>query len=392
MSSKERARCLQPLLASIPSYGKEIFLALSIKDKRPRPVSQTAMSLLDEAAKTVPPLVLDQIVPVMIANESAPSAAIRRWLEETEDHQLAKAATEAAIRIQDDSLVWLAVDHARADARAAALGYLADSLPDPLPQRLLDLASDPGSQVWRNLVRVLATRPHPKHQSKLLRLIDDEWSDAKAFFYEPPSYPIAREAINGLAAYGSLSDDIWEALLFRAERTDDRMLGVVALNAAAQCCGPATRERILALSFKDVPRRVRVDAINALSEANVVESEILNAITARLLYRLAPPLAASACVLLATHEEVAAVVDTMERIARSTDRRALLLLGVYGLADRDRQAALKLLALLGSDHPARRLLDLSGDEILPKTVLDDLGQIRFRNAVRTWLDDIIAKD
>ena len=63
------------------------------------------------------------------------SAAIRRWLDETEDHQLAKAAAEAAIRIQDDELVWLALDHALADARAAALVYLANSRPDPSPVR-----------------------------------------------------------------------------------------------------------------------------------------------------------------------------------------------------------------------------------------------------------------
>ena len=82
----------------------------------------------------------------------------------------------------------------------------------------------------------------------------------------------------------------------------------------------------------------------------------------------------------------------MERIAHSTKSRALLLLGVYGLADRDRHAAIGLLALLGSDHPARRLLDLTGDEQLPKTALDDLGHIRIRKAVQGWLNDKIAKD
>ena len=126
----------------------------------------------------------------------------------------------------------------------------------------------------------------------------------RIFHNDPPSYPIAREAIVGLAAYGSLSDEIGEALLFRAERTDDRSLGIVALNTAAQCCGPAIRKKIWALSFLDQPRWVRVDAIDALSGADVVESDILDAITAKLLLRLAPPLAASACVLLAIHGRV----------------------------------------------------------------------------------------
>ena len=392
ISSKMRARRLRRLLASIPSAGKEIFQALSINGKPPRPVGQTALSLLDEAAETVPPFVLDKIVPVMIISGSAPSAAIRRWLVETADHQLAKAAAEAAIRIQDDALVWLALDHARADARVAAIAYLANSLPNPVPKRLLELSSDPSSRVRRSLVRILTSRPHPDHQSVLLRLIDDEWSDTEVFHNEPPSYPIAREAIVGLAAYGSLSDDIGEALLFRAEGTDDRSLGIVALDTAAQCCGPAIRKKIWALSFLDQPRWVRVDAIDALSRADVVESDILDAITAKLLLRLAPPLAASACVLLAIHGRVDAVVEAMERIAHSTKSRALLLLGVNGLADRDRHAAIGLLELLGSDHPARRLLELTGGEQLPKTALDDMGHIRIRKAVQGRLNDKIAKD
>ena len=82
----------------------------------------------------------------MIASGGAPSAAIQRWLVETADHRLAKAAAEAAILIEDDALVWLALDHDRADAREVALPYLAARLPDPLPPRLLDFSSDPGSR------------------------------------------------------------------------------------------------------------------------------------------------------------------------------------------------------------------------------------------------------
>jgi len=392
ISGKARAKQLRPVIAAISSAGAEIVLALSLTKKPARAVGQVALSMLDRAAETLPPYVLDQIVPVMMISGATPSAAIRRWLTETLDHGLAKAATEAAIRIEDDALVWLALGHARADAREVAIGYLAASQADPLPQRLLDLASDPGSRVRRTLVRILTARPHPDHQRALLKLIEDDWSNASAHHYDEPSYAIAREAIVGLASYGTLPDEIGEALLLRAERTDDRSLGIVALDTAAQCCGPAIRRKIWDLSFLDQPRWVRVDAIDALSKADVVESDILDAITASLLLRLAPPLAASACVLLATHGQVDAVVKAMERIGHSTKRRALLVLGVCGLADRDRQAAAGLLALLDTNHPARRLLDLAAGERLPKTVLDDLGHVRFRKAVRDWLNDKIAKD
>jgi hypothetical protein len=133
----------------------------------------------------------------------------------------------------------VALGRARADARETAIAHLAAFLPDPLLLRLLDFSYDPGSRVRRALVRILTGRPHAEHQSVLLRLIDDDWSDAEAFHNEPPSYPIAREAVVGLAAYGSLSDAIGEALLSRAERTDDRSLSIVALGTAAQCCSPA---------------------------------------------------------------------------------------------------------------------------------------------------------
>ncbi len=329
ISRKKRARRARHVLKSISSAGKEIFQALSIKDEPPRPVGQTTLHLLNEAAEMVPPIILDKIVPMMIVSGSTPAAVIRRWLAETEDRKLAKAAVEAAICIRNEELVWLALDHARADAREAALVYLANCLPSPLPQRLLYMATDPSSRVRRSLVDILTDRPHGHHMNVLLRLIDDNWSDAEAFYNEPPSYPIAREAIVGLAAYGSLSDEIGETLLLRAERTDDRSLGIVALNTAAQCCGPAIRKAIWALSFVDQLRWVRVDAIDALSRADVVESDILDAITAKLLLQLGPPLAASACVLLAIHGQVAAVVAAMERIAQSTKSCALLLLGAY---------------------------------------------------------------
>ena len=86
------------------------------------------------------------------------------------------------------------------------------------------------------------------------------------------------------------------------------------------------------------------------------------------------------------------MVKAMERVAQSTERRALLLLGAYCLEDRERQAAIKLLSLLEQNHPARRLLDLTEGEKLPHTILDDLGDARIRKAVRVWLNDKIAKD
>jgi hypothetical protein len=78
-------------------------------------------------------------------------------------------------------------------------------------------------------------------------------------------------------------------------------------------------------------------------------------------------------------------------MGHSNSHRALLLLGAVALERRDRAAALGLLDLLDAEHPARKLLDLDG-ELLPRTVLDDLGDVRIRRYVRPWLQDRIAKD
>lgn len=392
IDSKDRPRRLRPILTALPSEAAEVFRALPFREKPAKPVGPAALSLLELAATTAGPHLLGKIVPVMIASGAVPADAINRWLFETHDSKLACAAAEAAIRIGDDALVRRALCHGRADAREAAIKYLAAAQPDPIPSDLLDFASDPGSRVRRALVTILKGRTHPAYLGTLIKLTSDDWSDAEPHHDEPPSYPIARDAVAALGAYGALSDEIGAVLVALAERTDDRLLSSEALTVAAKHCGPGMRAKIWTLSFIDQPRWVRVDAIDALIMADVVEREILDAVTAKLILRLAPPLAASATILLAAHGSVEVAVTTMERIAHSTRHRALLLVGAWALAARDRGAAAGLLELLDPNHPAKRLLDLGQDELLPNTVLDNLGDARIRKAVRHWLKYSIMKD
>ena len=192
-----------------------------------------------------------------------------------------------------------------------------------------------------------------------------------------------------LDAYLAVDDEVGQRLIAIAEQTDDRALGQVALGVAAKRCGLSTRQKIWAMSLADPARWVRMDAIDALTWADVVESEILDLVTPELLLRLAPPLAASATMLLGVHGQVGAVVHAMERVAHSNKHRALLLLGAWALSERDRVAAAGLLDLLDAGHPGRRLLDLPAGERLPASILDDLGHVRIRRAVRGWLKDVI---
>lgn len=391
-SRRTRKRCLERVLAAASREVVEIFWALPRLAKDPHAVSSQALALLDRAAETAEPMVLNKIIPIMIASGATPLKTVERWLSETRDHQLARAAAEAAIVLDDDALVWRALSHPRADAREVAMRYLATTLADPLPKPLLEMAVDPGSRVRRGLVSILNKRLHPDHRQVLVGLIGDQWSDAEPHYDEAESYPLAREAACALGAYENLSDDIGDALLARAERTDDRLLGTEALRVAAQRCGPDIRRKIWVLATQSKPRWFCVDAIDALSTAPTVEADILEAITPERLLRMSAPLAASATVLIATHAPVEVAVRTVERVAQSNDRRALLLLGVSALADRDRSAATGLLDLLAPTHPARRLLDLPEGERLPATVLDDLGSIRVRRAVRVWYGETIEKE
>lgn len=385
-----KAKQLQSLLAKLAPAATDIFKALETKKRGARAVAGAALALLDEAAAGAAPATLAAIIPVMIASGSRPVGAIRRWLAEAKGQADAAAATEAAIAIGEEPLVWLALNHERADARQTALEYLVPRLPDPLPVELLGHAGDKGSRVRRSLTAALSGRPHPEHLPVLMQLTQDRWSDAEPRYDEPDSYPIAREAVAALAKYGSLEDWIGGKLVELAKDTADRQLRRDALSAAAQLCGPKIREEIWSLVAIKELGWLRVDAIDALSTATTVEPELLGKITEDRLMRLPAPLAASATVLVGAHLPVADALRILERVGHSQSHRALLLLGAVALESRDRGAALGLLKLLDAGHPAQALL--ASDELLPSTVLDDLGHVRIRRYVRPWLSHRIAKD
>ena len=383
---------LRRIFDGLPNEFAEIFNALATKKQPVQSLGAPSLALLEQAVTTEGLEVLEQIVPVMIASGATPSVAIGRWLMKAPDNKSAQAATDAAISIGDETLVRQALFHARADARQSALKYLAGSQKRLLAPDLLALSSDPGSRVRRTLVSILHDRPHPDHLATLVQLINDNWSNAEPHHDEDPSYPIAREAVAALGNYERLSAKIGEKLITLADRSDDRALSIDALNIAVQKCDDETQKKIWTLSLVRKPRWVRVDAIDALITAEVVHQDIIDKVTAKFILSAPPPLAASASILLAAHGRVDVVVQAMERIANSAQHQALLLLGAWVLSDRDRNAASRLLRLLGPEHPAKKLLDLESDERLPKNVLDDLGNIRIRQAVGIWLKSNIAED
>lgn len=69
-------------------------------------------------------------------------------------------------------------------------------------------------------MRAIGGRAHPDHLRVLVTTVRDCWSDAEPQHEEPSSYPIAREAVAALHAYGTVADVHGDELVdFAASRT-----------------------------------------------------------------------------------------------------------------------------------------------------------------------------
>jgi hypothetical protein len=378
------------VLETLEPKLREISKALVQGPTRTPAVSPGALEVLRAAATTVSPRILAQIVPIMITSVDAPAEAVRRWLNETGDKDLAVAAAAAAIEIEDETAIAQALHHPRANARELALEYLASRDEAPFSPELLALFGDPGHRVRRALGKVLASKPHPEHFAVLMRLTGDKWSDADPQHNEEDSFPIAREATAALASYRPLSDQVGEHLISLGVTTADRGLSQVCLKVAASHCSPAIRKKIFRLIGDRARGITRLDALDALVVADTIEPELLAPFTAELIVKLGSALATSSIVFVCRHATLAEGVALCERMAHSNAHRSLALLGAAQLHGRDGLTGLAMLNLLPEGHPARQLFDVDAG-LLPATVLDDLGDVKLRRWVRLWLSNRIAK-
>jgi len=389
-SRAQRVRMRLRLLALGPAY-REIALALLRGASRAALLSAQAVEVLREAAEAAPPRILAQIVPLLIAAGDAPAATIRRWLNETEEKDLAQAAASLAVEIKDEEAITLALQHHRADARVIALKFLAGQADPPFAANILALSRDPGQRVRRELVRAMKQKPHPEHFNVLLRLTKDSWSDAEPMYNEPDSFPIARESVTGLAAYAPLSEQVGIQLIELAGTTSDRALSQECLQVAA-CHGPlAARTNVLRMISNRARDWLSLDSLDALVFADVIEPELLVLFKAEWITMAEPALAASAVVLVCRHAPIQTAVALCERMAHSKADQSLAVLGAYFLHYRDPVAAQAILELLAEGHPVRALLAVE-EALLPPSVLDGLGDVKRQRWVRRWLSNRIAKE
>jgi len=351
-------------------------------------VGAVALAFLTGNIADLDPETLSWVAPVILASAGDASPAIAAWLARAKSKDHALAATQLAIEAGDDEIVGRALRHPRADARRAALLHLAPALPDPLPAAMLALASDKSARVRRALVSVIAERPHPDHLNALVSLINDSWSSADPNHENPASYDVAREAVIGIANNAPLSDAIGDSLLDLAEKTPDRLLSQYALIAAVHGCGAGIQQKISNLVNVPGARWIRLDALDALAEAETLDPAITAHLQPSFLTKSGPVLAVPAAHLVGAHAEPALALNLFARVASVNRRRVLLLVGANAMAERDRKTADQILDLLDSGHPARQLL--ASPEPLPPSILDDLGSIDLREYARKRLGKRIA--
>lgn len=374
--------------AAIPLPLREISAAMPERSRPAAIVGGAALAMAMDAVDKLDSRTLGSVVPIIMASGGDASHAVRRWLELATEDTDALAAAEAATLIGDTALAYLALRHERADARREALLYLATPMTAPLPPEILGLAKDPGNRVRRALISVLKDKPHPKHLDTLVALTADTWSSAEPQYDETECYNVAQEAVVSIANYAPLSDEVCRIILRRADTTTDRKLSQYALIVVANCGSTAMQAEMWNLVHIPKARWIRIDALDALADAETLDQGIVAQVSAEYLQNAPPILAVAASHLIGRHAPSDDARRLFEEVASSNPRRALLLVGVAALAERDRALAYAMLDLLEPGHAARQLLDAR--DPLPPEILDNLGEIRIREAVRTRLGDRIG--
>jgi hypothetical protein len=311
-----------------------------------------------------------------------------RWLlAHTEHDDLAAEAVEAAIKRGMVPDVEAALDHKFAQVSARALTALGQNLNPPLPSWLLTKAKDAGSPVRKALVALLASKPHPDHLPTLLVLAKDTWSRSSRYYGEDDDFPIAQAAMRAIEPLAPLATDQIEQLYAIAIDTSDQGLRGLIFDLLAKTAGATIQERLLDLAITPGRGQARRAAVYALLDASEsVAPELVARITPELLASRAAPVAATLALLLALRAEPAAVVEVARALATYSKRRVLLVLLAWVLADRDRDAAEGVTALLPPGHVAIAWALGSGPKILDDSALAKLGDPLICAQVLLWLN------
>ena len=141
---------------------------------------------------------------MLVSHGSPVIASDILWMLAESEKESAVLAVELAHVEGRKDIVEAALDHRFADVVAKAMHIIADPLPAPLPQLVLDRIEAKGRPVRQALVDLTDAKPHQAHIPTLLTLVEDRLSN-RDYHDNEESHPIARAAVATLTKAGPLS-------------------------------------------------------------------------------------------------------------------------------------------------------------------------------------------
>jgi hypothetical protein len=361
-------------LAALPRLYAEIARAAVALDAGQAP---TLSQVAQQAVQAIQPDSEEfRLFRMMLVAHGAPvnESDILWMLAHSDQKESAVLAVELAHAEGRTDIVEAALLHRFTDVMAKAMHIIADPLPAPLPQVILDRVEAKGHPVRTALVALMDAKPHAAHIPTLLTLVEDRFSN-RDYHDNEESLPIARAAVAALAKVGPLSTSDAKRMLETALETYDfdlrrHILALLAIGSAE------VQRHILSLALKKHPAGVRRAAVAALLAAEAsLDPTVIAAITPERLLRQAAPIAAELTIILGWRGDAAQVQAAAEALSASASRRVFLVLLVAARRDRDAAEAERLAAHLPEDHVGRTWA--LGHDIgeVPDEVLNDLGDV-----------------
>lgn len=380
-----KPRSVDHILPNLPAALAEIAVAVAaIKADQPPLLSQDALGVLVNAADGDLPLrrfrvAVDSHVPLPVEDD------IRWLLEHADEDTDAASALDAAARRGITDLVQASLHHRFARVSAHALNQVSASLPSPLPIPLLEMVSAKSHYVREALVAALDAKPHPNHLPTLLQLAQDTWSADSMYYGDNRHFPIARAAASAISKLEALTSDAREELCAIALETADLQLQLDLFRLVALRTDDSFRARLFHLVATAPSSVAQAAALALLGALQHVTPDLAAAVTPALLTQAEPYTAARLALLLACRGEMERVVETCSLVAAHLDRRALVVLVIWVMKDRDPSTASRLAALLPLGHAAiAKALGAATRELID-TDLADLGDPMIVAEVLTFI-------
>jgi HEAT repeat protein len=360
-------------LALPEPFGEVSIAAIALKNDKAPNFSDAASALIATTNLTTENLrvfrfMVDRHLQMPIEDD------VRCVLEQSDNDDAAVEAIEAAMRHGMDEEVHAALNHKFAAVISRALKAVANPLSAPLPQHLLALAESKASSVRKTLVTLLESKPHPDHLSTLLRLVKDRWSSEYHYQNEDDTYPIARAAVPAISLLGAIDKPTADELYRTAIDSQDVDLRYEIFRLLLSNAEVDSQVRLLDLALnpgRTAVRRAAAHAFVAVSEH--IEADVIARISAKDLASRIEPVASRLLLLLALRGDLRHVLAIAEALATNDKRKALLLLVIWVMRDRDLPTAKRIATMLPAGHPAIAWALVNAAHKFDETLLDDLG-------------------